>query len=65
MGDRTAKNALFTEFAAVGKALGSPTRLELLDILAQGPVASTSWPPPPRSGSAPVRRTCKHCAKPA
>ncbi len=37
MGDRTAKNALFTEFAAVGKALGSPTRLELLDILAQGP----------------------------
>lgn len=37
MGDRTAKDALFAEFAAVGKALGSPTRLELLDLLAQGP----------------------------
>jgi rhodanese-related sulfurtransferase/DNA-binding transcriptional ArsR family regulator len=37
MGDRTAKDALFAEFAAVGKALGSPKRLELLDLLAQGP----------------------------
>lgn len=37
MGDRAAKNALFTEFAAVGKALANPGRLELLDILAQGP----------------------------
>ncbi|MDQ4111987.1 MAG: metalloregulator ArsR/SmtB family transcription factor [Actinomycetota bacterium] len=37
MGDRTAKNALFAEFAAVGKALASPGRLELLDLLAQGP----------------------------
>jgi rhodanese-related sulfurtransferase/DNA-binding MarR family transcriptional regulator len=37
MGDRTTKNALFTEFAAVGKALASPGRLELLDLLAQGP----------------------------
>ncbi len=37
MGDRLAKNALFAEFAAVGKALGNPTRLELLDLLAQGP----------------------------
>lgn len=36
MGDRAAKDALFGEFAAVGKALGSPKRLELLDILAQG-----------------------------
>ncbi len=36
MGDRAAKGALFTEFAAVGKALGSPKRLELLDLLAQG-----------------------------
>lgn len=36
MGDRATKDALFTEFAAVGKALGSPTRLELLDLLAQG-----------------------------
>lgn len=37
MGDRATKNALFAEFAAVGKALGNPTRLELLDLLAQGP----------------------------
>jgi DNA-binding transcriptional ArsR family regulator len=37
MGERVAKDALFAEFAAVGKALGNPTRLELLDLLAQGP----------------------------
>jgi len=37
MGGRAAKDALFGEFAAVGKALGSPKRLELLDLLAQGP----------------------------
>ena len=37
MGDRAAKDALYAEFAAVGKALGSPKRLELLDLLAQGP----------------------------
>ena len=36
MGDRAAKNALYREFAAVGKALGNPGRLELLDLLAQG-----------------------------
>jgi rhodanese-related sulfurtransferase len=37
MGDRAGKDALFAEFAAVGKALGNPKRLELLDLLAQGP----------------------------
>ena len=37
MGERVAKDALFAEFAAVGKALGNPKRLELLDLLAQGP----------------------------
>jgi len=37
MGERTNKDALFAEFAAVGKVLGSPKRLELLDLLAQGP----------------------------
>lgn len=37
MADRAAKDALFAEFAAVGKALGNATRLELLDLLAQGP----------------------------
>ena len=37
MGDRHSKDALFAEFAAVGKVLGNPKRLELLDLLAQGP----------------------------
>jgi len=37
MGERTSKNALYAEFAAVGKTLGNPKRLELLDLLAQGP----------------------------
>lgn len=37
MGDRARKHALFAEFAAVGKALGNPGRLELLDLLSQGP----------------------------
>ena len=37
MGDRARKDALFAEFAAVGKALGHPGRLELLDLLSQGP----------------------------
>lgn len=37
MGDRSRKEALFAEFAAVGKALGNPKRLELLDLLSQGP----------------------------
>jgi rhodanese-related sulfurtransferase/DNA-binding transcriptional ArsR family regulator len=37
MGDRADKAALFAEFAAVGKVLGNPTRLELLDLLSQGP----------------------------
>jgi rhodanese-related sulfurtransferase/biotin operon repressor len=37
MGERAAKDSLFAEFAAVGKVLGHPKRLELLDLLAQGP----------------------------
>ena len=37
MPDGAAKTALYAEFAAVGKALGNPKRLELLDLLAQGP----------------------------
>ena len=36
MGDRQAKDRLLEQFAAVGKALASPKRLELLDLLAQG-----------------------------
>jgi rhodanese-related sulfurtransferase/DNA-binding HxlR family transcriptional regulator len=37
VGERSGKTALFAEFAAVGKVLGSPARLELLDLLSQGP----------------------------
>ena len=37
MGDRSSKESLFAQFAAVGKVLGNPKRLELLDLLAQGP----------------------------
>ena len=37
MGERVAKEALYAEFAAVGKVLGHPKRLEILDLLAQGP----------------------------
>lgn len=37
MGDRSRKEALFAEFAAVGKVLGNPKRLEILDLLSQGP----------------------------
>lgn len=37
MGDRARKDALFAEFAAAGKVLGNPKRLELLDLLSQGP----------------------------
>ncbi|GGQ39089.1 ArsR/SmtB family transcription factor [Couchioplanes azureus] len=34
--DRQAKDSLFEQFARVGKALSSPKRLELIDLLAQG-----------------------------
>src|SRR5918912_1437090 len=37
MGSRTDKNALFEAIALMGKAFASPTRLELLDLLAQAP----------------------------
>ena len=36
MTDRVAKTLLYEQFARVGKALASPVRLELLDLLAQG-----------------------------
>jgi rhodanese-related sulfurtransferase len=36
MPSREAKDHLFEQFARVGKALSSPKRLELLDLLAQG-----------------------------
>ena len=39
MTDRVAKTLLYEQFARVGKALASPVRLELLDLLAQGLLA--------------------------
>ena len=36
MGDRTAKDALFTAFSEVAKALASGRRVEIVDLLAQG-----------------------------
>lgn len=36
MGHREFKDQLYTQFARIGKALASPHRLELLDLLAQG-----------------------------
>lgn len=37
MGSRASKDRLFDGFAAIGKALASGRRLELLDVLSQGP----------------------------
>ena len=37
MNDRQYKDAVFGHWARVGKAVGSPKRLELLEVLAQGP----------------------------
>lgn len=42
MGSASSKTRLFDGFAAVGKALSSGRRLELLDVLAQGP-RSVEW----------------------
>src|SRR5918912_4525106 len=36
MAHRAFKDRLYAEFATIGKALGIPHRLELLDLLAQG-----------------------------
>src|ERR687883_2095428 len=36
MGHRAFKDRLYAEFAVIGKALASPHRLELLDLLGQG-----------------------------
>ena len=36
MGDRAFKERLYAQFARLGKALASPARLELVDLLAQG-----------------------------
>lgn len=37
MTNRDFKDAVYEQFASIGKALGSPARLELVDVLTQGP----------------------------
>ncbi|KOY83358.1 metalloregulator ArsR/SmtB family transcription factor [Lysinibacillus sp. FSL H8-0500] len=37
MSERNLKDLLYQEFARIGKSLSSPKRLEILDILSQGP----------------------------
>ena len=37
MGHRELKDPLYEQFARIGHAIGSPKRIELLDLLAQGP----------------------------
>ncbi len=37
MGSRAFKNELYGQFARIGKALSSPNRIEILDLLAQSP----------------------------
>lgn len=37
MNEREFRDGLFTEFARIGKCLSSPKRLEILDLLTQGP----------------------------
>src|SRR6266478_5852289 len=37
MGSRAFKTELYSQFARIGKALSSPHRIEILDLLAQAP----------------------------
>ncbi|MEN1970092.1 metalloregulator ArsR/SmtB family transcription factor [Lentibacillus sp. N15] len=37
LNERNLKNLLYQEFARIGKSLSSPKRLEILDLLSQGP----------------------------
>ncbi len=60
MGDRATKDAFFEQFAAVCKVLGNPTRLELLDLPAQGPRSVNDLA---TAAQAPARHTCKHCPR--
>ncbi len=50
MGDLATKNALFAEFAAVGKVLGNPTDSSSLTYSSRGLAASTTLRRPRRSG---------------
>ena len=43
MAHREFKAQLYAQFARLGKALASPQRLELLDLLAQGERLAGDW----------------------
>src|SRR5918911_4092004 len=57
MGSRTEKTALFEAIAVMGKAFASPTRLELLDLLAQAPRTVDELA---RAGEQSVANTSQH-----
>jgi rhodanese-related sulfurtransferase/DNA-binding transcriptional ArsR family regulator len=62
---RALKDSLYEQFARVGKAVGSPRRIELLELLAQAPrtvealVAETSQPMPSVSQHLQVLRSAR------
>ena len=41
--NRAFKDAIYEQFARIGKAVSSPKRLELLDLLSQGRFAEAAW----------------------
>ena len=43
--NRAFKDAIYEQFARIGKAVSSPKRLELLDLLCQGPRTVGSYNP--------------------
>src|ERR687886_2779762 len=57
MGSRAEKDALFEAIAVMGKALASPRRLELLDLLAQAPRTVDELA---RAGGQSVANTSQH-----
>src|SRR5919202_665239 len=57
MGSRAEKTALFEAIAVMGKAFASPTRLELLDLLAQAPRTVDELA---RAGEQSVANTSQH-----
>ena len=51
------KTAIYEQIARIGKATASPARLEILDLLAQGPRTVEAV-------AAEIGETCRSCAPP-